>query len=62
MFCERFEITSLTTDIKDMQRLIMTYNPLLGKAFDEKCFTTNYFCKKITDLDIRISSLPNVQR
>ena len=47
MHCERFEITCLTSDIKDMQRLIKSYNPLLGKAFDEKCFTTNFFCKNI---------------
>ena len=52
MYCEQFEITSLTSDIKDMQRLVMTYNPLLGKAFDENCFTTNIFCDNIKDLDI----------
>ena len=45
MHCSEFEITNLTKDIKDMERLIKSYNPLLGKAFDEHCFLSNRFCK-----------------
>ena len=55
MHCDEFEITNLTKDIKDMQRLIKSYNPLLGKVFDEKCFLTNRFCKRTEDLDIQVS-------
>ena len=55
MHCDEFEITNLTKDIKDMQRLIQTYNPLLGKVFDEHCFLTNRFCKKTEDLDMQLS-------
>ena len=55
MYCREFEITSLVNDIKDMERLFKTYNPMLGKVFDEKCFLTNNFCKKTESIDIRVT-------
>ena len=62
MHCSEFEITNLTKDIKDMQRLIESYNPLLGKVFDEHCFLTNRFCKKTEDLDIKVSNQSQAQK
>ena len=55
MYCQEFEITSLVNDIKDMERLFKTYNPMLGKVFDDKCFLTNNFCKSIESIDIKVS-------
>ena len=35
MLCNEFSVTDLVKDIEDMQCLIQTYNPLLGKVFEE---------------------------
>ena len=56
MHCGEFEITNLTKDIKDMERLIKSYNPLLGKVFDEHCFLSNRFCKRTQNLAVKASS------
>ena len=56
MQCSEFEITNLTKDIKDMERLIKSYNPLLGKVFDEHCFLSNTFCKRTENLELKVSS------
>ena len=55
MNCKDFEITSLVNDLHDMERLFKTYNPLLGKVFDEKCFIANNFCRSIENLDLKVS-------
>ena len=41
MYCDEFEITSLVIDIKDMDTLFQNFNPVLGKAFQEKSFLQN---------------------
>ena len=41
MFCDEFEITSLALDIQDMITLFENFNPILGRAFQEKSFTQN---------------------
>ena len=62
MHCNEFEITSLVNDLHDMERLFKTYNPLLGKVFDEKCFITNYFCKSIENLDLEVSKSSDTKK
>ena len=56
MYCSEFAVTCLVNDINDMERLFNTYNPLLGKVFDEKCFLTNSFCKKTENIDISVAN------
>ena len=55
MNCNDFEVTGLVNDLHDMERLFKTYNPLLGKVFDEKCFISNNFCRSIENLDLKVS-------
>lgn len=62
MYCSEFAVTCLVNDIKDMERLFKTYNPLLGKVFDEKCFLTNSFCKNIENVDISVANHEKAQR
>ena len=54
MLCNEFSVTDLVKDIEDMQCLIQTYNPLLGKVFEEKYFVTNRFCKNIENLEMQV--------
>jgi hypothetical protein len=50
MFCGEFEVTSLVVDIEDMNELFTKFSSVLGKAFHEKCFTTNRSCTDIEQL------------
>ena len=47
MYCDEFEITSLVIDIRDMQQLFEKFNPVVGKAFQEKSFMLNRSCENI---------------
>ena len=62
MYCSEFAVTCLVNDINDMERLFNTYNPLLGKVFDEKCFLTNSFCKKTENIDISVANYEKAYR
>ena len=44
MLCREFEVTSLINDIEGMEKLFEKYSPVLGKAFEEKCFAQPRAC------------------
>ena len=54
MYCDEFEITSLVIDIRDMQQLFEKFNPVVGKAFQEKSFMFNRSCENVELIKTKI--------